>query len=1000
MAKKRPAWSSDNIATKSQQDTAESQQVTTTYATVPSEHDQLLALIFPNLDLTQATYEGEITTISPFPRLFDSNNQPIYENVPSFSINIKTGKWIDHANPKFKGGSLISLAIKLERLPTIAKSQQLVDDIVHADYTEQFQFAINTFQNRIKDADTKQNWTDKWHFSVDVAKQLNIGFTGAEDELYTIPVYLFGRIVDTRTYRPRSTPKVKSQPKAQAGLIVGKPIWENDPKPTWICEGEKDMIAMRSLGYNAICITGGANKLPELFANWFEDKTVIVAYDNDDAGKKGALKLCAFLKKCKAEKVYNFTAHHTDKTLGAIKGADMWDVIHTYADKAKSMLDAWLSETVEFTDQDSLKVSQLSVPLIPLQDCEKEEHIGELRQSVVQAWTGIQQNFVIPKSLTVKKVYVGEKESKNTLVLGTTYYWDLDDYNVEDILYLLQNESQQATAIKKGLVNTPPGEEGLWVNILKEITINRISLLSYTDTALENSAEPNSENYSVSAYVIGKTMQPGHKYNIVYRFVGDPLNKQKGVLLVTDIQEINDIKNWTLTTESKQNLKRLALPNHTILKKINYHWDQDLARLILFNNKRLWLLYCLLFNTPLKFKMFDRVYRATLDMIAIGESRAGKSELSKVLMKKYNVGKRLNADSSTVDSFLGGAVDSPNGPVVKAGTLLRENEGLVVIEEIKDRAAQLIPKMRDLRSEGILKLARVADQIEAKLQLRLLMIANPKVEANEYLNIRQNFDDGLETVKSIIPATEDLTRFDVLFLVDSVENLEKTCPTPDPTTYTYVDKVHDKWYQDAIRWVWSRKVEQIVFADGIENYIFSKGKEISKALNTMENIYGTEAHIKLARLSIALAGFLLSSDSDFEKLIVKKEHVDFIVRLLIGKNSIFFNDLFRWQETVQRQMQYRECLDSDIKAVEFVWLNKGNELLDIFQKMGADGLSYNALLNISGLEKSAFDLLINKLRKNNLIYIGKKGNWHRAGKFRKALQQAIKHEQKKGILEE
>ncbi len=57
------------------------------------------------------------------------------------------------------------------------------------------------------------------------------------------------------------------------------------------------MLAVRSVGLNAISITGGALQVPHLFARHFAGRDVCILYDNDEAGIKGATKLSIELEK-------------------------------------------------------------------------------------------------------------------------------------------------------------------------------------------------------------------------------------------------------------------------------------------------------------------------------------------------------------------------------------------------------------------------------------------------------------------------------------------------------------------------------------------------------------------------------------------------------------------------------------------------------------------------------------------------------------------------------
>ena len=136
---------------------------------------------------------------------------------------------------------------------------------------------------------------DKW---LSVLKDLGIS-ERVRDELLigyenkngiAFPVFLFGKIVDVVTYRPNQKPKTLIRKGSKTGMIVPFDIWKDTPKnkTTIICAGEKDMAIARTMGFNAISITGGENSIPSLFLEYFKDRPVAIVYDNDIAGSNGA----------------------------------------------------------------------------------------------------------------------------------------------------------------------------------------------------------------------------------------------------------------------------------------------------------------------------------------------------------------------------------------------------------------------------------------------------------------------------------------------------------------------------------------------------------------------------------------------------------------------------------------------------------------------------------------------------------------------------------------
>lgn len=138
--------------------------------------------------------------------------------------------------------------------------------------------------------------------SLSVAKKLYRA-TNNDKYLFCIPVVYKGRIVDVRQCYPagytvdENAKKVLGLKGTWTGHILGLNSVNKD-EPIWIVAGEKDLLAAKSKGMNAISITGGELATPVLSElKEFKDySTFIIFYDNDDAGRKGAWKLSTYIQ--------------------------------------------------------------------------------------------------------------------------------------------------------------------------------------------------------------------------------------------------------------------------------------------------------------------------------------------------------------------------------------------------------------------------------------------------------------------------------------------------------------------------------------------------------------------------------------------------------------------------------------------------------------------------------------------------------------------------------
>jgi DNA primase len=84
------------------------------------------------------------------------------------------------------------------------------------------------------------------------------------------------------------------------------------------CEGEMDVLALRTIGYNAVSTTGGAMTFKEEWKDHLPEQHKVICYDNDDTGIKGAVKVVQILKQC------------TYTWIPPVHGKDVGDLLNKY----------------------------------------------------------------------------------------------------------------------------------------------------------------------------------------------------------------------------------------------------------------------------------------------------------------------------------------------------------------------------------------------------------------------------------------------------------------------------------------------------------------------------------------------------------------------------------------------------------------------------------------------------------------------------------------------
>jgi DNA primase len=141
-------------------------------------------------------------------------------------------------------------------------------------------------------SDPKDSRADARRFSIPVRDE---GGAVRSVRLWLPPVGRF-----TATAMREAAGKIRSWAKGRGAARLF-PIDQLDAGEITLCEGELDALALIGAGLRAITATGGAGTWRDEWSAAFVGKRVTVAFDNDDAGRKGAASVAASLARAGAE---------------------------------------------------------------------------------------------------------------------------------------------------------------------------------------------------------------------------------------------------------------------------------------------------------------------------------------------------------------------------------------------------------------------------------------------------------------------------------------------------------------------------------------------------------------------------------------------------------------------------------------------------------------------------------------------------------------------------
>ena len=760
------------------------------------------------------------------------------------------------------------------------------------------------------------------------------------------PVIVKNRVLDLRKYTTDKTikPKTTSNPKVQGGLVLPYHLWENDFTPTIICEGEKDMAFARTYGYNAISL-GGSKAIPTTLLDSFKDRQIYIVYDNDAAGREGALKLASAL--------YSVSKYVYIADISKYCTEDKEDITDFFVKYkyGNDKFDEMLNNSKLFDADCQEEFLKKSFPEVSLNEA-STTYLGKIVRSNVQVMATYEDQYSVPGYAMLEKVNKGSREESNKANKGDCEYWSLQKTNFDDILVLTDSnlKNVQIQDNLKRLVGWG-AEDYVKVTTSNPRTIFKACVADCTESIMAK----DTIRTEFTCYTDEK-LEAGKNYQIIYKVVPHPLKGQQQVLIVLEVKESSDvITSFEVTSEVIKDLIAFQGKNFNDLVNaqkayINFNVDSYLLGLI-----DLW------YHTPKEFD-FGRVkhIKGYLDGLIVAESRVGKSSTAQALSQVYGLAQiaSLAGSAATPAGLVGGSVKTGNSNAIRPGLIPRMHEKALILEELAKANYRLIPELTDIRSSGLVRINRSTGDLTLPAQVRLLFLSNAKADEEGMARPIMAYPNGIEIIKPLIGSIEDIARFDFIYVLGDVPSEIDPLWEP-PTGFT------EKQLQTRIRWVWSRKCEQIKLDKDIQQYIVNMSQQLNDKYMCSVKLFSTETWKKLSRLAIAIAGYMVSTDLEFENIIVKKEHVNLAAALLI---KIYDNPVFKLREYVTEERKKMACTTQDYNTISELYTRFPSMLTYLENN---NNVAKNTLMSVSGLDALIFNEAIKKLSENYFISLTK-----------------------------
>lgn len=738
-----------------------------------------------------------------------------------------------------------------------------------------------------------------------------------------------------------------------------------DPEVDYIVwsEGELDRIICEQYGFPCACATSGAGTWKPDWTRLFRGKKrVYLAQDNDEAGRIATKKLCEKLHRVVDVYIINWPEGFPvkgDITDFFTKCGQTKEDFQALLDSATLYVDPTLEEPRLADETDAIDVhlslsadatlhgKRISVPVM----VSGKDTTPFLCPKTIKASCGLAADGEANKKCAFCRL--ADCAGEATKTLGST--------NKELMQLIKCTERQQRVAILE-MFGINAACDRVSIEVLDFMNLEEIRLIPKAEASFGFSKE---QDYVVrTGYSISKNLKTNRRYTMVGYMYNDPQTQYANYIFDKAIPEKDLISDFELDDEAKAQLDLFKLkPGQTVKEKFDeIHKDLERNVTYVWERRNVAFAVDLIYHTVLNFYFQEQfVKRGWGELLIIGDSGQAKTTLVERLMQHYRLGELHSGESSRRTGLVYSMQQTNKRWFLVWGAFPLNDGGLLTIDELSGLSEDDLAAMSDVRSSGVAKATGVITA-ETTSRTRAIFISNPR-------NGRQLNSEtyGVSAVLKLMGKAEDVRRLDIAMSVASgdVDPVLVNKPIGE------IPEVPHVYTSDAcntrVLWAWSRKPDDVVFTPEATSRVLQCATEMgAKYTSKIPVVEAADQRIKLARLSVAAACCVVSTDETGEKVIVKPEHVDFVVDFL---NEIYSSKSFGYDRLSEVERTNSDMSEDNIKRLRKQFLTLPildfNEMAAILYQLPY--FNRATLEDYTGLSKDDLRMLVKFLTTNHLV---------------------------------
>jgi len=703
----------------------------------------------------------------------------------------------------------------------------------------------------------------------------------------TIPIYdTTHDVVNIRKWSPT---KHKFKIINQTGFGGARlyPIAALDHSTIIITEGELKALLLQQLGFsNALAPTGGAGTWQKDWNHLFKGKIVYIMYDIDKAGKAGAQRVASALHSVATSvRIVNLPMNIKEFPTGDITDFVV-ELGHGKKDVDELIDKAGEWEPVEVYSLDVEDEEPINCTLAESSDA--KYFFKSIRTQVVASAKDVAP-YIVPTELQITcmkdKDYCGLCPVNNTSDFKTKVVIS-DKHPI--LLELIDIRVDDVRKVLKKVARIPRPCEEFTIEIEKTRNVEEVRLIP------QLSIGSTDDTHVVRrAFYVGNDMESNVTYEIEARVLPEPKTQYATLLIYHAKPSVDSLSVFKLERDlSIFQPERWTM--ESVEEKLNDIYGDLSANVTrIYERQPLHLVLDLAYHSVLYLRFQDQMIKGWVEALILGDSGQGKSETTSKLKDFYGLGEKIDAKGASVAGLVGGLQETGKRWFVSWGVITLNDRRLVILEEVKGLAPEVISKLTEVRSSGIAEVSKV-EKARTNARTRLVWISNPRSDRRL---LSYNF--GVEAIKELIGTLEDVRRFDIAIIVTSGEVNRKVINISEKDRPKHKHKYKSELCRDLILWAWSRNIDQVKFEDEAVQAILDEASLLGKKyVSNIPLIEAADQRLKLARLATALAVRTYSCEGD--AVLVRPCHVEYVSYFLdyiYSRNSFGYADYSRMVKT-------------------------------------------------------------------------------------------------------